>query len=184
GCIEAGSMTFTGSATGKRFLIESGGKIITGVESLTYFPGDVAGTISGGYLDNRTSVPVTLTPTYGGVTTAGSTTYGSPRTGEYRQEGSRIDFTLQVTWTANSGGAGQAFVGGLPVAAATTTSVPIGYADNVTVGAGKQLVGVIISGETRVRLYAVDPTGAAAAVAVEAAGEVYISGSYYGSGLF
>jgi hypothetical protein len=39
--------TFSGSATGKRFRVIDGGTLITGDDSPTYFPGDVAGTSDG-----------------------------------------------------------------------------------------------------------------------------------------
>jgi hypothetical protein len=41
------SATFSGSATGLRFRVIDGGSLITGNDSPTYFPGDVAGTSDG-----------------------------------------------------------------------------------------------------------------------------------------
>jgi hypothetical protein len=46
-----GNSVFTGSATGTRFDLASGGSI-GGVSSITAFPGDVAGTVTGGYYGN------------------------------------------------------------------------------------------------------------------------------------
>lgn len=48
GYLAAVSMTFTGSATGKRFVAADNGVISVGGAASTYFPGDVAGTVATG----------------------------------------------------------------------------------------------------------------------------------------
>jgi hypothetical protein len=44
--------TYSGSATGVRFIVASGGSIMTSAAGLTALPGDTAGQILGGYYDN------------------------------------------------------------------------------------------------------------------------------------
>jgi len=45
GYADVGGLTFSGSATGKRFVVETRGHVNTGGEDpSTYFPGDDAGT--------------------------------------------------------------------------------------------------------------------------------------------
>lgn len=61
GTIDASGCTFSGSATGKRFLAQSEGVIIGNGSSLTYLPGSTAGTVdTGGSYDGNGSVSATV----------------------------------------------------------------------------------------------------------------------------
>ncbi len=52
GVAQVNDLTFVGSATGKRFSARDGGNLGTSTATLTYFPGDTAGTLEGGFYDN------------------------------------------------------------------------------------------------------------------------------------
>ena len=67
--------TYSGSATGKRFVIDLGGQIQTASGSLTYLPGDAAGTNTNGGYDN---VPEALDAYLSTETLTGKTWLGNP----------------------------------------------------------------------------------------------------------
>lgn len=179
GIAEVNGNTYTGTFTGKRFIIDQGGNVNTGNNTLTNLPGDAAGEINCGVYGDVTGSgrPVSFTPTYFGLSTAGSTTY-TTQTGSYIRLGNIVFFRAQVTWTAASG-TGQAAIGNLPFTS-VDAFMNVAYYDNVTVGNHKQLVAFVPFSQTHAALYACDPAGgAAASVVVEAAGEIRLSGFYF-----
>ncbi len=181
GCIEAPGVTFVGAATGRRFYINWGGNIFPGdPASLTYFPGSLPGENLAGFYGSQASAPTTsgtFTPSYEGVTTPGTTTH-SAQAGNWSRVGPNITFGTRVQWSAHTGGAGGACIASMPFAAAVDWTFDV-YYDGVTAGAGKALKGFMDAGSTKIRLIACDPGGGSAAtVAVEAAGDIKICGTY------
>lgn len=124
-----------------------------------------------------------FTPTVTGSGTAGTGTYtGTGQHGRYSLNGNRIDFTIALAWTAHTG-AGNLEVSGLPVAAINQTGLAtavVVMSHNIGPGTGKQIQAYIGSNATKISLWAADDVGGAgAAVALDTAGELYISGSYF-----
>jgi hypothetical protein len=181
GVAETIGLTFSGagSITGRRFLAEKGGKIVTGTSgNLTYFNGSVAGeNPSGFYDDDIGGTRLDWTPAYGGETTPGSTTYSS-RGGNYTKTGKMVAITCRVQWTAHSSGVGTATISGLPIAAAFDATFAVWH-DGLTAGSGKQVTAFLSSGATSIRLFASDPAGGSfASIPTEAAGDLIITGTY------
>jgi hypothetical protein len=123
----------------------------------------------------------TFTPTYFGQTTAGTTTYVA-QSGAYTRVGNAIFFTLYVSWS-NATGTGNALVGGLPFTAANVAaqvySTAIWYY-GITYAAGTGVQTVIQPNTDRVQLWnsPASSTGSAQ-LAVEAAGELLMTGVYF-----
>lgn len=179
GCIEGPGITFLGSATGIRYIVDRGGNIYTGYAGPNYFPGNAPGYVLSGFYDNSSPIsgpPTAWTPVYGGFSTAGSTT--QTQIGSYVRIGDMLWVQGRVVWTAHSGGTGGACIRGLPFQSADDTTMPVWFS-GVTVGSGKQLTLWLGGGTDAIRLIASDPAGAAQAVVpVEAAGDIMFSGLF------
>lgn len=181
GIIEAVNNTYTGSATGRRFIVDNNGTIYTGSTSLTTFPGNQAGQLINGSYGNNLSPFAAVetgswTPTYLGRTTAGTTSYVA-RSGSYTKVGPLVFVQGVVIWNSATG-TGQAAIGGLPFTPNVDAPISLSYS-NVTFGSGKQGILYIIGAESRIGLYASDPAGGPnASVAVELDGDLRFSGVY------
>jgi hypothetical protein len=114
-----------------------------------------------------------FTPAISGTTSAGAGTYAQQE-GRYRRDGDRVDFVVNLSWSAHTG-TGNMEVAGLPFAAAglsypcalaysglTYASSPIGY-----VSAKKIVLAQAASGASL------------SALAMDTAALLYLSGSYY-----
>lgn len=118
----------------------------------------------------------TFTPTVVGTSVAGAGTY-STQEGKYTRLGNRIFFNIRINMSAHTG-SGNMTIAGLPVAAAIVTGVE-GSFENVTSPAGTIVKGLTQSSSTAIALYSVTPaTGAQAALAMDVACNIYISGHY------
>lgn len=123
-----------------------------------------------------------FTPTVLGLSTAGTPTYTS-QTGTYQRIGNFVFIQGRVEWSAFGGSpAGQLAIGGLPVTANGYGSIAV-YYDDLIIGAGRELVCLVISGTTQIGLYGSDPSGGSAtsvdaAAADNAAGGLFFSGCY------
>ena len=126
----------------------------------------------------------TFSPTVYGGTTAGTTTYAAQRSGYYTKIGRMIFFQMYVKWTAQTG-TGDMLFGGFPAGDSLTYSygsLAIGYIDNIALTAGKVPIAYIATGATPTAYLNQTPTGggAAAAVPIDTAGEIMLSGFYMG----
>jgi hypothetical protein len=118
----------------------------------------------------------TFTPTIIGLSSAGTASY-TTQTGEYTRIGNRVFFYTRVKWSSATG-TGQMAVSGLPFTCAENCTCAILY-DAVTFAASKEANALAISGQIYISLYTADPSGGAIAnTAVDAAGELFISGFY------
>lgn len=122
-----------------------------------------------------------FTPIYYGQTTGGVTTYGN-QYGFYTRVANVVFFTLNVSWT-NATGTGNAIVGGLPIAASSTTGNNFTHAIwyfGVTYAAGTGLQTLLRAANTALELWnsPASNTGSAQ-IAIETAGEVLIVGFYF-----
>jgi hypothetical protein len=178
GILEAPGLTFIGSCTGRRYVIEQGGNISTGnTANLNYFPGSIAGYNLAGFYDSLVAIgsPLSFSPQYGGSATLGTTTQSLSAT--YMKMGSLVFFTIRLVWTA-ANGTGNAIIAGLPFPCAYDTTCSIWHS-GLTGTAGRNITTFIAGGTSSILLQASDPAGGSAnSVAVEAAGDVLISGSY------
>lgn len=112
----------------------------------------------------------TYTPTYGGLTTSGTTTYTTQQ-GNYLRIGSLIVTQFEVTWTAATG-TGVAFIS-LPFTARATLefAMPI-YPSNITYAGGPPYA-LVNTGTNYLVLGTPTSNAATATLAVEAAGTVF-----------
>jgi hypothetical protein len=122
----------------------------------------------------------TWTPAYAGQTTPGTTTYAT-RTGLYERIGTLVHFTLYAGWSAATG-TGNALITGLPFPARNVTNVfyamSIWYT-GITFAAGAGLQGLIRPNTSQIELWYNPASNAATAqIAVEAAGDIAITGVY------
>lgn len=123
----------------------------------------------------------TFTPTYFGSATAGVTTY-TIQVGAYTRIGDRVDFAMHVAWTAVTG-TGNATMGGLPFTSRSTSNLYTAlsiwwYA--ITYAAGNGVTAYLGSNTTEFTLWTAPASNAAAAaLAIEAAGEIIIAGTYF-----
>lgn len=118
----------------------------------------------------------TFTPVVEGSTTAGTATY-SLQTGVYQKRGSMIWFEIRLTWTGHTGTGNMlvtlpANIGGASFVPVTIISETIAYTASRFPAAG------ISSANQRVNIYQFQSGGANAAIAMAAAGTLYLSGSY------
>lgn len=119
----------------------------------------------------------TWTPAYKGDTTAGTTNH-TAQAGRYYKIGSLVFIdNVQCIWNSATG-TGAAVIDGLPFAA-DGLATGIAYYDGLTVGAAKELVIQVQSGESKIRMYALDPLGGGSgAVVVESVGDIRFSMVY------
>lgn len=126
----------------------------------------------------------TFTPVVRGVTTAGVGTYTEQK-GTATKTGDRVDFTINVTWSAHTGTGGTEVIG-LPFTVASGgvnpryVPVTIVQAGGPAPGAGKARIAFIDATANVVQLREFDPATSVVtnANAITAAGTFYISGSY------
>ena len=120
----------------------------------------------------------TFTPTYYGVSTAGTTTF-TAQTGRYTKVGNRVDFALSVAWSAATGtGSGQ--IGGLPFSAANLYSSASILTYNFTYPVLSIPVPRVGYGTT-IDLLSITTggSGGGSTVAITGSGEINISGTYF-----
>jgi hypothetical protein len=120
----------------------------------------------------------TFTPTAAGSSTAGVGTY-TTQTGRYQRIGNKIDFQVELTWTAHTG-TGFLFVSGLPVNSAANSPVSI-LGLNIAGISNQVLKAMVVSGTTNIGIYLEGVNGSASltAVGMDAAATVYLQGSYF-----
>lgn len=177
GIIENISNVYSGAVTGIKFVVDANGTLYTGSNDVTLLPGTLPGQILSGTYGKDMQGPFSnFDPTYQGRVTAGSTSY-SQRYGRYYKNGQMVFVTGTVTWT-NASGSGQAAIGNLPFPAVDDAVVDILYS-NLSVGAGKQGKGYVVSGENCIAIYACDPAGGPnASVWLEPSGEIRFTATY------
>ena len=120
----------------------------------------------------------TFTPTIAGLTTTGVGVYGL-QSGKYTKVGNLVTFQVFLTWTAHTG-TGNMIISGLPfTSGANFWSGTVGFANNISLTAGKIMVGYIEANAAYVNLqqYATGG-GATAGIPIDTAGEIMFSGSY------
>lgn len=118
----------------------------------------------------------TYTPTYGGLTTNGVTTYTTQQ-GNWRRYGDLAIVQFEITWTAATG-TGTAYIS-LPFTALATMefAMPI-YPSNVTYAGGPPYA-LINTGLNYLVMGTPTSNAATATLAVEAAGTVYGTAIYF-----
>lgn len=118
----------------------------------------------------------TYTPTYGGLSTNGSTTY-STQQGNYVKIFNVVFAQFEITWTAASG-TGSAYIS-LPftAAAAMEFAMPI-YPSNITYAGGPPYA-LVNTGLNYLVMGTPTSNAATATLAVEAAGTVYGTAIYF-----
>lgn len=118
------------------------------------------------------------TPTYFGLTTAGTTTY-TMQEGRYAVHGSVVELWGRVTWTAATG-TGQAVIGGLPFAVPSIGNLfypaALWVSDVTFGGSGVQLLGW--PGQPQLRLYTLSSNATSTAINIEAAGDIIFNVRY------
>lgn len=123
----------------------------------------------------------TFTPTIEGTTTAGVGTY-TTQGGRYTKIGDVVNFSIVLAWTAHTG-TGNLRVAGLPFTASSssTRQTAACHYNGLTVGAGKELGVLVINGNSRIDIWANDPSGGAnAAIPMDTSVTYFaISGFYH-----
>lgn len=124
----------------------------------------------------------TFTPVVTGTTTAGTATTSGSQNGKYTRVGNKVSFELICGWTAHTG-TGNLQIAGLPFTSSSSPSnaVLCCYYDGLTVGAGKELAGLIVSSSSNISLRTSDPAGGGGGfVAMDTAvASIRISGTYF-----
>lgn len=119
----------------------------------------------------------TFTPTVVGTSTAGSGTY-TAQVGRYTKVGNLVAFTVTLAWSAHTG-TGDIRISGLPFTSANVTGMQPAlsvWADSLTfIG---QLAARINANATTFDLQSIVTAAAAAAVAIDTAASVTLSGVY------
>lgn len=117
----------------------------------------------------------TFTPTLVGTTTAGSGTY-SIQVGKYSKLGNRVDFDIDLFWTAHTG-TGDMEIAGLPFVAGAATPAVVNPS-SVALTAGNELRVQVLNNDTRIRLLQGPPDGGSSAtVPMDTNARVTLSGS-------
>jgi len=126
-------------------------------------------------LKNLITPPTAYTPTYGGLTINGATTYTTQQ-GNYVRIGNVIIAQFEITWTAATG-TGVAYIS-LPFTAAAGMefAMPI-YTSNVTFAAGTPY-GLVNTGLNYMVMGTPTSNAATATLTVEAAGTVFGTAVY------
>ena len=123
----------------------------------------------------------TFTPVIVGTGTAGTGTY-TYQAGRFQRVGNRVNFSVSLIWTAHTGTTNMQ-INGLPYASASINASMV-WACNATysslvIGAGKELSAIVNNASSSVSLYAQDQAGGAISLLpIDAAGTLYVSGSY------
>jgi hypothetical protein len=111
----------------------------------------------------------TYTPTYYGLSSAGTTTY-STRQGQYVRIGNLVIAQFNITWTAATGTGNAAISLPYPAAAGYPFAIPIYTADVTFAATG--VMGLVQTGTNYVLLGTPTSNAATATLAVEAAGTI------------
>jgi hypothetical protein len=120
----------------------------------------------------------TFTPAVAGTVSAGTGTY-TTQIGAYTKIGNRVHFQIVLVWTAHDG-SGNTKLTGLPFTSAgsgqgRTNFVPL--LENFTYGAGIPQI-FLADSATEVNLYLQTSGAGVAAIALDTAGSIYVSGTY------
>lgn len=102
----------------------------------------------------------TFTPTIYGSTTAGTPTYVI-QTGKYEKCGVMVYVSIYLQWSALASAAGELRVGNLPYTSTAYSTMSVHYG-GLTVGTGKELEALMLSGDNFIRLQTGDQAGGAA----------------------
>jgi hypothetical protein len=120
-----------------------------------------------------------FTPVIAGATTAGAGTY-TVQLGRFTRIGNRVEFNLHITITAHTG-TGAMLITGLPYLSEATannySAISIGYCSNLTF-TNANVGGVILPATSKIALYSAASAGVVAAIAIDVAHELVISGTY------
>jgi hypothetical protein len=117
----------------------------------------------------------TFVPAIVGTSLAGVGTYSPTPTGTYTRIGNRVFFDIDITWSGHTG-TGNMTITALPFSAVGVAVTSLTYT-NLAVGAGKTMGAQIVG--TTLTLYSQDPAGGAvAAVAMDTAAAIVLSGVY------
>jgi hypothetical protein len=121
----------------------------------------------------------TWTPVLIGTTVAGTGTY-TTQEGKYTKVGNLVTFQMGLNWSAHTG-TGTMQIQGLPfTTSATGLGVATVYVSDVASSAGTFIECFVSNSTTDIRLREVATGGGtAAAVAMDTAGQMFISGHYY-----
>jgi len=117
-----------------------------------------------------------FTPTIFGSSTPGTGTY-TTQVGTSTKIGNRVYFELTVAWSAHTG-TGDLNVGGLPYAAASGTSPPCSVV-SISLTFANQLGAYVAAGSTSILMVTFSSGAAAAAVPMDSAATLQISGAYH-----
>jgi len=115
-----------------------------------------------------------FTPTVVGTTAAGSGTY-SVQSGHYIRVGGRVFFDIELVWSAHTG-TGNMKIGGLPFASGARKSAVSLSFSNLTFAAA--LHGYVEASATTIALLTAATTAAEAALPIDTAATLRVSGSY------
>jgi hypothetical protein len=129
----------------------------------------------------RANESAIFTPTLAGRSTAGTTTYVT-RIGLYERDGAKVTATLYLGWTAVTG-TGNMLVTDLPYTARNVTNIfyatKIWYT-GITFAAGSGIQGLIRPNTSQIEIWYNPASNAAAAqIAIEAAGDLQITITYF-----
>lgn len=131
--------------------------------------------------EGNTQIQGQFLPEIRGSTVAGTATYVGRR-GDYTIFGNRVFFTARVNWSGLSGASGELIIAGLPkpVVSDEYARAPVSVVNfAVATSAGTTLTGIVSNGASSITLLEATPaSGAVALVAIDTAGDLYVSGSY------
>jgi hypothetical protein len=122
----------------------------------------------------------TWTATIEGTSTAGTASYTS-QTGSYTKVGNIVAITLYIDWNTGTG-TGSLRIAGLPYTSAASRyqSFTIGQFENVTKTALTTVAAQMNPSTTKIPFVEIPSVGGAnAGVAYDAAGNIFISGTYF-----
>lgn len=118
----------------------------------------------------------TFTPAIIGTSAAGVGTY-TTQSGSYTRVGNRVDFELEITWTAHTG-TGNIQISGLPFTVKNQTHLNAFAVVASDLTFSGQLVATGVVNDTKINLRSMASGAALTAVAIDAAATLIISGSY------
>jgi len=123
----------------------------------------------------------TFTPSYGGTTTAGTTTY-TLRDGYYTKVGRLVTFVINLGWS-NATGTGAGLISGLPFTSSSASQnyTPVVIRSDGYAQAGGQIEGYVNINDTLIFLEQANlTTGATNQLAMDTVvGRIMIAGSYF-----
>ena len=124
----------------------------------------------------ETGTKGTYTPTYGGLTINGVTTY-SVQQGNWERDGNKVTVQFEITWTAATG-TGTAYIS-LPFFAASGMEFAMAVYPSGITFAGGGIVALVNTGLNYLVLGTPSSNAATATLAVEAAGTVFGTAIYF-----